>query len=183
MHRKERHGDEEYRQNGMDQQPSTSSSRAPSEMPSNQKIPPWPRDRNREAEERKLAELYRMDFITAMKIPDSEFFESENAFQVVDSWRQDWLRPIQVPVNVGSIPRPVYREVQERSKKSTSSGYKLPKKYVRVVKTGDYNPGKHHFSPNNRAQEKVCRYDMDDLDFCWLMMVNKDREKMGRIWF
>lgn len=52
------------------------------------------------------AELFRKDLISAMKLPDSEPLASNEYWIIVDQWKQEWERGVQVPVNPDSLPEP-----------------------------------------------------------------------------
>ncbi|KAF2879158.1 hypothetical protein ILUMI_27010 [Ignelater luminosus] len=52
------------------------------------------------------AELFRKDLISAMKLPDSEPLASDEYWVIVDQWKQEWERGVQVPVNPDSLPEP-----------------------------------------------------------------------------
>jgi hypothetical protein len=46
----------------------------------------------------KPAELYRTDFITAMKLPDNELLDDNTYWLIKDPWKLDWEKGVQVPV-------------------------------------------------------------------------------------
>jgi protein Jade-1 len=51
------------------------------------------------------AELYRTDFITAMKVNETDTsLDKEDWWVVSDPWRQDWNKGVQIPVDIASIP-------------------------------------------------------------------------------
>lgn len=52
------------------------------------------------------AELFRKDLISAMKLPDSEPLANDEYWVIVDQWKQEWERGVQVPVNPDSLPEP-----------------------------------------------------------------------------
>jgi hypothetical protein len=52
------------------------------------------------------AELFRKDLISAMKLPDSEPLASNEYWVIIDQWKQEWERGVQVPVNPDSLPEP-----------------------------------------------------------------------------
>lgn len=52
------------------------------------------------------AELFRKDLISAMKLPDSEPLALDEYWVIVDQWKQEWERGVQVPVNPDSLPEP-----------------------------------------------------------------------------
>ncbi|XP_065322080.1 protein Jade-3-like isoform X2 [Gordionus sp. m RMFG-2023] len=46
----------------------------------------------------KPAELYRTDLISAMKVPDSEYFSKDDYITLSDPWRGEWDKGVQIPV-------------------------------------------------------------------------------------
>jgi hypothetical protein len=46
----------------------------------------------------KPAELYRLDFITAMKLPDTELLDESSYWVIRDQWKIDYEKGVQVPV-------------------------------------------------------------------------------------
>lgn len=48
----------------------------------------------------------RKDLISAMKLPDSEPLTPSEYWVITDTWKQDWERGVQVPVNPDSLPAP-----------------------------------------------------------------------------
>lgn len=54
-------------------------------------------------------QVFRTDFITAMKLPDSAQLSPEEFYFLSDPWRQEWEKGVQVPANVEAIPEPVVR--------------------------------------------------------------------------
>ena len=43
-----------------------------------------------------LAEVFRTDFITAMKVPDSQPLPAGKMIMLKDTWRQEWEKGVQV---------------------------------------------------------------------------------------
>ena len=43
-----------------------------------------------------LAEVFRTDFITAMKVPDSQPLPAGKMITLKDTWRQEWEKGVQV---------------------------------------------------------------------------------------
>ena len=56
---------------------------------------------------KKPAELVRKDLISAMKLPDHENLNREHYFRILDPWREEWEKGVQVPVNPDALPQPV----------------------------------------------------------------------------
>ena len=55
---------------------------------------------------KKPAELVRKDLISAMKMADHENLTREHYLRILDSWREEWEKGVQVPVNPDSLPKP-----------------------------------------------------------------------------
>jgi len=47
--------------------------------------------------------LFRKDLISAMKIADSEALRRDDFLMISDTWRQDWEKGVQVPVNPDAL--------------------------------------------------------------------------------
>ena len=56
----------------------------------------------------KPAELYRTDFITAMKLPDTEVLDDDSYLVIKDPWKIDWEKGVQVPVKPQALNRANY---------------------------------------------------------------------------
>lgn len=41
-----------------------------------------------------------------MKLPDNEQLDDSEFWDVTDSWKQEWERGVQVPVNIKNVPNP-----------------------------------------------------------------------------
>lgn len=55
------------------------------------------------------SQVFRTDFITAMKLHDSYQLNPEDYYVLSDPWRQEWEKGVQVPVSPESIPKPAVR--------------------------------------------------------------------------
>lgn len=53
---------------------------------------------------KKPAELVRKDLISAMKYPDHEVVKNDEYLLILDHWREDWEKGVQIPVNPESLP-------------------------------------------------------------------------------
>jgi protein Jade-1 len=54
-------------------------------------------------------QVFRTDFITAMKLHDTYQLNPEDYYVLADPWRQEWEKGVQVPVSPHTIPQPVAR--------------------------------------------------------------------------
>ncbi|XP_018599970.1 protein Jade-1-like [Scleropages formosus] len=118
-------------------------------------------------EQKKPSEVFRTDFITAMKLPDSAQLSSDDFYVLSDPWRQEWEKGVQVPANVDAIPEPVVRVLPEVSRISFCSP-----SYSRVFP----DPGQGQAQP---LAEPLALYDLDDLDVCWLELVNEEFRELA----
>ncbi|XP_026183342.1 protein Jade-1 isoform X2 [Mastacembelus armatus] len=109
---------------------------------------------------KKPSEVFRTDFITAMKLPDSAQLSSDDFYVLSDPWRQEWEKGVQVPANLEAIPEPVVRLLPE------STG---------CVSTSRQEEGGTQPPP---TQPYSC-YDLDDLDVAWLELVNQEFRRMA----
>ncbi|KAL5013057.1 hypothetical protein ScPMuIL_011608 [Solemya velum] len=111
----------------------------------------------------KPAELFRKDLISAMKLADSEPLQNDDYLSISDPWRQEWEKGVQVPVNPDSL----------------LNSQILSRKFLHDQKDEIYQQGIHEFTGMNQLAEQVVRYDLDDMDVCWLQRMNEEREEMG----
>ncbi|KAI4894508.1 hypothetical protein NFI96_019964 [Prochilodus magdalenae] len=113
-------------------------------------------------EQRKPSEVFRTDFITAMKLPDSAQLSQEDFYVLSDPWRQEWEKGVQVPANMLAIPEPVVRELPE------------------VTRIPFFSPSRGRDQAEWRLgdsrilTDSLSRYDLDDLDVTWLELVNAE---------
>ena len=50
-----------------------------------------------------LKQLYRTDFITAMKLPDNESLDEDAYLLIRDPWKLDWEKGVQVPIKPAEL--------------------------------------------------------------------------------
>uniref|UniRef100_A0AAX7SWW6 Jade family PHD finger 2 n=1 Tax=Astatotilapia calliptera TaxID=8154 RepID=A0AAX7SWW6_ASTCA len=105
--------------------------------------------------------VFRTDFITAMKLPDSAQLGPDDFYVLSDPWRQEWEKGVQVPANLEAIPEPVVRSLPESTGGLSNNGQE---------REGDTRPPP--------TQLYSC-YDLDDLDVAWLQIVNQEFRQMG----
>ncbi|XP_067136146.1 uncharacterized protein nwk isoform X2 [Centruroides vittatus] len=126
----------------------------------------------------KPAELFRKDLISAMKLPDNEQLYPEDYWVISDSWKLEWERGVQVPVNPDSIPTASTKFRNKYTRKKEKGDFKIPKKYIKCTPDKFSNEW-HAMSVAVADAEGVCRYDLDDLDVQWLKILNEERENCG----
>ena len=52
------------------------------------------------------AQLFRKDLISAMKLADNQPLTEEDYWGILDPWKQEWEKGVQVPVNPDLLPIP-----------------------------------------------------------------------------
>lgn len=122
------------------------------------------------------AELFRKDLISAMKLPDNEPLAVDDYWFISDTWKQEWERGVQVPVNPEGLPESAVRIIR---KKDRTADFKLSKKLIRSSHDDFFSNDIHELSTSATLAEKVCRYDMDDCDLHWLEAANDKRCQMN----
>ncbi|KAI8508552.1 E3 ubiquitin-protein ligase Jade-2 [Branchiostoma belcheri] len=120
----------------------------------------------------KPAEMFRKDLISAMKLPDSQQLQPEDFLVMTDTWKQEWERGVQVPVNPDMFPHPTMKEIVPREKQGC---FKMPRKLLKLSAPEKDSEG----SVTLQLADNTCRYDLDDTDLHWLTVVNTEREVTG----
>ncbi|KAL2095151.1 hypothetical protein ACEWY4_009870 [Coilia grayii] len=115
-------------------------------------------------EQKKPSEVFRTDFITAMKLPDSAQLSAEEFYVLSDPWRQEWEKGVQVPANIDAIPAPLVRMLPETNR---IPFYSTP--HARL----------HTDADSRNLGEPPTRYDLDDLDVAWLELVNTEFRELA----
>ncbi|KAM9531358.1 E3 ubiquitin-protein ligase Jade-2 isoform 2-T3 [Guaruba guarouba] len=123
---------------------------------------PWSRQK-----EKKPSEVFRTDLITAMKIPDSFQLSPDEYYILADPWRQEWEKGVQVPASAEAIPEPVVRIIPQ-----------LENSPSQVSPSG--LPGSEISEATRTYLQGVSRYDLDELDACWLELVNMELKEMEK---
>ncbi|XP_055721648.1 protein Jade-1 isoform X2 [Salvelinus fontinalis] len=125
----------------------------------------------RRANGMKPAEVFRTDFITAMKLHDTYHLNPEDYYVLADPWRHEWEKGVQVPVSPHIIPQTVARVVAE---KGTEVMFLKPKKWIRSG--GSEALG---YVDIQTLAEGTCQYDLNDTDVAWLELINHQFTLMG----
>ncbi|XP_056586704.1 protein Jade-1 [Triplophysa dalaica] len=118
-------------------------------------------------EPKKPSEVFRTDFITAMKLPDSAQLGLEEFYFLSDPWRQEWEKGVQVPANVEVIPEPAVRMLPEVNR--------IP--FFSPVQTRGHS--EFGFGESRGLAKPLSRYDLDDLDVSWLELVNAEFRQLA----
>ncbi|KAJ0184050.1 hypothetical protein K1T71_000473 [Dendrolimus kikuchii] len=125
------------------------------------------------------AELFRKDLISAMKLPDNEPLTQSEYWIITDTWKQEWERGVQVPVNPDSLPEPNVK-ITDNPRPPDFQEFKLPKdKYIHLTRDTHYQPDKHLLSTTPARAEAACSYDLDATDTAWLKLLNAERARAG----
>ncbi|XP_033632001.1 protein Jade-3-like [Asterias rubens] len=119
------------------------------------------------------AEVFRKDLISAMKLPDSYQLLQDEYMVITDTWKQEWEKGVQVPVNPSSIPSVTC----EQSKEWQPVNFKLPRKLICM--SGGTAEQEDFADAHLKKLESVCLYDLDEVDEQWLESVNQERDEMG----
>uniref|UniRef100_A0A8C2E2T4 Jade family PHD finger 2 n=1 Tax=Cyprinus carpio TaxID=7962 RepID=A0A8C2E2T4_CYPCA len=118
-------------------------------------------------EQKKPSEVFRTDFITAMKLPDSAQLSPEEFYFLSDPWRQEWEKGVQVPANVEAIPEPVVRMLPEVNR--------IP--FFSPIQTRGQS--EFGFGESHGLTEPLSCYNLDDLDVTWLELVNAEFRQLA----
>ncbi|KAM8939487.1 protein Jade-1 [Pelodytes ibericus] len=124
-------------------------------------------------EDHKHSEVFRTDLITAMKLHDSHQLNPEDYYVLADTWRQDWEKGVQVPVNPDCIPVPSVGAITEKDKVVT---YSRPRNYIQ---SSGSDPPELGCVDIRTLADGICRYDLDQTDIAWLELINEDFKQMG----
>ncbi|KAI1306480.1 Protein Jade-1 [Halotydeus destructor] len=114
---------------------------------------------------KKPAELFRKDLISAMKMADTDHLNPEDYLSITDPWREEWEKGVQVPVNPDSIREARVTDLKcDSTKKSSStscpdSPFKMPKNLLR-------------FEPERDLAS--AKYEIDLTDHCWLLNIKEN---------
>ncbi|XP_034259835.1 E3 ubiquitin-protein ligase Jade-2 isoform X1 [Pantherophis guttatus] len=117
--------------------------------------------------EKKPSEVFRTDLITAMKIPDSFQLSPDEYYILADPWRQEWEKGVQVPANTETIPDPVVRIIPLLDHSSSQT-------FPRNLSSSKSSDSSRIYS------QRVCRYDLDEIDACWLELFNMELKEMEK---
>ncbi|KAM6938842.1 protein Jade-3 [Lycodopsis pacificus] len=123
--------------------------------------------------QKKPAEVFRKDLISAMKLPDSHHVSPEDYYLLADAWKQEWEKGVQVLASPDTIPEPSVRVMEE---KPTEVLYTHQRKHIQCSSRESTEPG---YVDIKDLAEAMCRYDLDDMDLHWLQALNRELERMG----
>uniref|UniRef100_A0A8C4X8Z7 Jade family PHD finger 2 n=1 Tax=Erpetoichthys calabaricus TaxID=27687 RepID=A0A8C4X8Z7_ERPCA len=115
--------------------------------------------------------VFRTDFITAMKLPDSFQLSQEEFYVLSDPWRQEWEKGVQVPANLEAIPEPLVRVLPEDNR--------IPFYSASPSSLNGLEESESGYVDMRTSMERPCRYDLDDLDAMWLELVNAEFRELA----
>ncbi|KAK6317417.1 hypothetical protein J4Q44_G00128170 [Coregonus suidteri] len=121
-------------------------------------------------EHNKPSEVFRTDFITAMKLPDSAQLGPDDFYVLSDPWRQEWEKGVQVPASVDAIPEPVVRMLPEVGR--------MPFYWPGQGRGCELGLGLGQ-GDMKTTNEPHSRYDLDDIDVSWLKLVNLEFRELA----
>uniref|UniRef100_A0A915J6Z4 Enhancer of polycomb-like N-terminal domain-containing protein n=1 Tax=Romanomermis culicivorax TaxID=13658 RepID=A0A915J6Z4_ROMCU len=96
-----------------------------------------------------------MDFISNMKVADSELLDTDGMYRLTDPWRHEWNCGVQVPIKDKRDIRPPDSEVVQEDDE-------------------DVHPG-----PSKNVESYAKQYDADLFDDKWLILFNMQAKKLG----
>lgn len=106
------------------------------------------------------AELYRADFISLMKLPDTVQLGAGAYLSIKDPWRTEWEKGVQVCMNPESLPMPSISVVENEEVEDVPRNFVMPPE---MVKEGS--------DCSSTPQHDL--YDLDELDLGWLESLQK----------
>jgi len=113
------------------------------------------------ASNKKPAELFRKDLVSAMKLSDSEQLNKDDYWFILDTWKMEFEKGVQVPVNLDGL----------RSNNLRYKKLDLPEK-------NDYQRPKNLINFEMNADFYVSNYDLDLVDLCWLESLKESEENI-----
>ncbi|XP_068175332.1 protein Jade-3 isoform X2 [Antennarius striatus] len=123
--------------------------------------------------QKKPAEVFRKDLISAMKLPDSHHVPPEDYYLLADTWKQEWEKGVQVLASPDTIPEASVRVIAQKTKEVL---YTHQKKYIQCWSQESKELGVVNI---RELAEAMCRYDLDDVDLYWLHVINRELQLMG----
>ncbi|XP_016425018.1 protein Jade-3 [Sinocyclocheilus rhinocerous] len=123
--------------------------------------------------QKKPAEVFRKDLISAMKLPDSHHISPDDYYLLADTWKQEWEKGVQVLASPDTIPQPSVRIIAEKPKEVL---FTKPRKYIQCWSQDSTETG---YVNIKELAEAMCRYDLDDMDLYWLQQLNTELGVMG----
>jgi hypothetical protein len=118
------------------------------------------------------AELFRKDLISAMKLPDTEPLDRGEYWLINDTWKPEWERGVQVPVNPESVDRP--STCFRTSKNSTRTTDKV----TNDASSNEFRIPKKLMEAHLDADAHASAYDLDLMDLCWLQSLRQSEESV-----
>ncbi|XP_029003066.1 protein Jade-3 [Betta splendens] len=120
--------------------------------------------------QKKPAEVFRKDLISAMKLPDSHHVSPEDYYLLADTWKQEWEKGVQVLVSPDTIPEPSVRIITDKPKEVL---------YTHPIQCLTQDSTEPNYINIKELAEAMGRYDLDDMDLHWLQALNRELGCMG----
>ena len=114
------------------------------------------------ATNKKPAELFRKDLISAMKLSDSEQLNKDDYWLIMDIWKTEWEKGVQVPL----------------SSLDGLHSNKLKYKKLDLIEKNDYKIPKNLIEFEMNPDFYVSNYDLDLVDLCWLDSLKESEESI-----
>lgn len=133
---------------------------------------------------KKPAELFRKDLISAMKMADSEQLNDTDYITIVDHWKEEWEKGVQVPVNPEALPSASFRLITDLQNSKSESSSSLPISLAKVKSGAQENCSSKikHNSPfkipkeyikNSTRSNECLKYELDLIDICWQKLMKQ----------
>lgn len=125
-----------------------------------------------------------------MKMADSEQLNDSDYITIVDHWKEEWEKGVQVPVNPDALPSASFRTSRDHKKMLTSSETSCPQQPIAVTAARQSKQGSHidgspsKSSPNHHKMPKdyirqpkrsseCLKYELDLIDISWRELMSK----------
>ena len=117
-----------------------------------------------------------------MNVPDFENLDERSYFLFSDTWKLDWNKGVQVPINNnGQLETPKFRvrpldqqtkKIDEEKTTVNNTKFEMPSKYLCPFEHKSFNPTDFE-GFHTQSQKVTSQYDCDDTDLIWLSKVNR----------
>lgn len=134
---------------------------------------------------KKPAELFRKDLISAMKMADSEQLNESDYITIVDHWKEEWEKGVQVPVNPDALPSASFRTSKDHKKVSSPSSSSPQTNVAKQSKHGSQlecvltKPPPHNqkipkdYIRDSKRPTECLKYELDLIDISWRELMSQ----------